>query len=108
MEEIVKQGTVFGPKLCCASTGKINEGLNKREVIYPGSAAEAVTFVDDINGNGSKEFVEAVMMNASRKESEKLWEFSTDKSKWMCIEGRKKDTEEISVEIKQGKIERTE
>ena len=107
VEEIVKQGTVFGPKLCCASTGKINEGLNKKEVIYPGSVAQAATFVDDINGNGRKEFVEAVMMNASRKEREKLWEFSTDKSKWMCIEGRKKDAEEISVEIKQGKIERT-
>ena len=31
VEEIVKQGTVFGPKLCCASTGKINSGLAEKE-----------------------------------------------------------------------------
>ena len=89
VEEIVKQGTVFGPKLCCASTGKINVGLKEREVIYPSVAIQAVTFVDDINGAGSKRFVQAVMMNCSEKEEEKLWEFSIDKTKFMCIKKQK-------------------
>ena len=107
VEEIVKQGTVFGPKLCCASTGKINSGLAEKEVLYPSVAIQAVTFVDDINGGGSKRFVQAVMTNCSRKEEEKLWEFSTDKSKWMCIANRKRKIEELEVDVKQGRIERT-
>ena len=107
VEEIVKQGTVFGPKLCCASTGKINNGLTEREVIYPSVATQAVTFVDDINGGGSKRFVQAVMMNCSKKEEEKLWEFSTEKSKWMCITNRKRKIDAIEVNVKQGRIERT-
>ena len=107
VEEIVKQGTVFGPKLCCASTGKINNGLAEQEVLYPSVAIQAVTFLDDINGGGSKRFVQAVMMNCSRKEDEKLWEFSTDKSKWMCIANRKRKIDEIEVDVKQGRIGRT-
>ena len=63
VREIVKQGTVFGPKLCCASTGKINDGLEEEEMLYPSVGIKAVTFVDDINGGGSKRFVSAVMVN---------------------------------------------
>ena len=49
VKEIVKQGTVYGPKLCCASTGKINEGIDVEEVVYPSVSVKAMTFVDDIN-----------------------------------------------------------
>merc|ERR1712072_849877 len=63
VDEIVKQGTVYGPKLCCASTGKVNEGLELEEVIYPDVSIQAVTFVDDINSNGGKAVVEGVMRN---------------------------------------------
>ena len=108
VKEIVKQGTVFGPKLCCATTGKVNEGLEEREYIYPSVSIQAVTFVDDINGGGSKKFTEAVMVNCSKKEDEKLWEFSKKKSNWMCMKNRKRDAENIEVEVKQGKLEQTQ
>ena len=107
VREIVKQGTVFGPKLCCASTGKVNEGLEVSEVIYPSVSVKAVTFVDDINGGGSKNFVQAVMANCRDKEVRKLWEFSKRKSNWMCIPNRKRIVESIDVEVKQGKLEKT-
>ena len=94
VKEIVRQGTVFGPKLCCASTGKINKDLDKQEVIYPSVVLQAVMFMDDIFGGGAKEFVEAVMKNCKVKEIEKLWEFSSEKSPWMCIRNRKKNIEE--------------
>ena len=48
-----------------------------------------------------------MMVSCQKKEVEKLWEFSLDKSKWMCIRNRKKEVEEIEVEIKQGKIGQT-
>ena len=38
-------------------------------------------------------------------EKEKLWEFSVDKSKWMCIKNNKSEAiEDIGVEVKQGMI----
>ena len=106
VKEIVKQGTVYGPKLCCGSTGKINEGIKEVEVIYPSVSVKAMAYVDDIAGGGSRNLVKAVMEQGREMESKKLWEFSVEKSKWMCIEGRKK-AEEINVEVAQGKVEKT-
>ena len=106
VEEIVKQGTIFGPKLCCGSTGKVNEGLEEQEVIFPTVIIKALAYVDDIIGGGGREFVKAVMEKCKKEEKEKLWEFSVKKSKWMCIT-RKKKVEDIDVEVTQGKLEKT-
>ena len=107
VKEIVKQGTVYGPKLCCASTGKINENLDKQETIYPSVSLQAVTFMDDIFSGGAKNFVQAVMTNCKRKEAEKLWEFSSKKSPWMCIKNGSRNVEDIEVEVTQGKLGKT-
>ena len=104
VHEIVKQGTVFGPKLCCGSTGKINEGLEEKEVIFPNVIIKALAYVDDLIGGGSRRFVSAVMSEGKKLEKEKLWEFSVEKSKWMC---NKQNAEEIEIEVAQGKIQRT-
>ena len=51
VKEIVKQGTVFGPRLCCASTGRVNDmGDPGRTIIYPNIEVGALAFVDDISG----------------------------------------------------------
>ena len=106
--EIVKQGTVFGPKLCCGSTGTINDGIEEEEIIFPTLSVKAVAYVDDIEGGGSKKMVKAVMENCAVKEKEKLWEFSVEKSKWMCIDKskNKREKENINVEVRQGKLEK--
>ena len=52
------------------------------------------------------EDVEEVMKECSRKEDEKMWEFSIEKSKWMCQSNGKKSIQDIDVEVKQGKIGR--
>ena len=107
VKEIVKQGTVYGPKLCCASTGKINENLDKQEMLYPSVSLQAVTFMDDIFSGGAKNFVQAVMTNCKIKEAEKLWEFSSKKSPWMCIKNGSRNVEDIEVEVTQGKLGKT-
>ena len=76
---------MFGPKLSCASTGKINHGLELNETIYPSVSIKAVTFVDDINGSGSRRFVQAVIGNCNVKEDQKLWEFSILISLTGCV-----------------------
>ena len=104
VREIVKQGTVYGPKLCCASTGKVNEGIMMEEVIYPNISIRALAYVDDVNSSGCKQVVEGVMKKCGEMEKEKMWEFSTEKSNWMCQKNRKRNVEEIDVEVAQGKI----
>ena len=106
VREVVKQGTVYGPKLCCASTGKVNKNLEVEEVVYPTVSVKALTYVDDINSNGRKQVVEAVMERCGELEKEKLWEFSTEKSNWMCQRNRKRNVEDIEVEVAQGKIKK--
>ena len=45
VRETVKQGTVYSPKLCCGSSGKVNVGLNVEKEVYPTVVVKAVTYV---------------------------------------------------------------
>ena len=45
---------------------------------------------------------------SKEKENKKLWEFSIDKSNWMCVRNRKKQVPAIEGEIRQGKVKQTE
>ena len=67
-----------------------------------------MTYMDDIEAGGSPKFVKAVMENCKQKELEKLWEFSKKKSKWMCIANRKRNIENLAVEVTQGVLDKTE
>ena len=103
--EMVKQGTVFGPKLCCVSTGKINKiGRKAKTVLSPNISIGAVTFVDDIGAIGSPDTVETVGKNCSAMEEEKGMEFSLPKTNWMCVKTGKEPKKDIKIEVKQGKI----
>ena len=108
VKEIVKQGTVFGPKLCCASTGKINEGNEMQTTVYPNVQVQALTFVDDIESLGSRNVVQGTISNCVKMEKEKLWEFSTDKSNWMCIQNGKEPVNNIDMSVKQGKLKKVD
>ena len=109
VKEIVKQGSVFGTKLCCSSTGKINQDDDNATLLYPNLYIKAITFVDDILRAGSSGEIRKTMEKCASLEEEKLWEFSTKKSNWMCQKySRTEEVEDMEVYIKQGKIGRTE
>ena len=108
VNEIVKQGSVFGTKLCCSSTGTINNEDVKNTVIYPTVQVKAPTFVDDLGSFGEGHVVKSVMERCPVMEKEKMWEFSIDKSKWMCLKNsRSEKVEEMDIEVKQGMIQQT-
>ena len=103
--EMVKQGTIFGPKLCCVSTGKINNiGKRAKTVLSPNILIGAVTFVDDIGAIGSPDTVETVGKNCAVMEEEKGMEFSLPKTNWMCVKTGKEEKQEIKIVVKQGEI----
>ena len=58
VEELVQQGTVFGPVLYCLNSAKVNEMKEKIVTqLSPHLCTEVLTFVDDILAAGSKEHI---------------------------------------------------
>ena len=81
VHEIVKQGTIFGPKLCSVATEKINGiGEEISTHITPELTIGAPVYVDDILGIGDCKTVENVIRNTRRLEEDKKFRFS--RKKW--------------------------
>ena len=75
-EEIVKQGTVWGPELCCISTDGINRIGENCESNTGKVAFGILGFMDDLFGLGSPNKVRKVIRNMRQLEIEKkiyLW-----------------------------------
>ena len=109
-KEIVKQGTIFGPKLCCVSTDKINKVGTNTPITYiaPNLYVECLIYVDDIGAAGNNETIKTVGENLVKMEENKKFLFSTKKSNVMIIKAGKEKTEEIDIEIKRGKLQETD
>ena len=89
VEEIVRQGTVFRPKLCCVSTQSVNDiGHSILSLITPEAGIGAPVYVDDVLGVGDVSTMEKVIDNTRKMEDMKKFKFSKKKSKYMvsvCI-----------------------
>ena len=106
VHEIVKQGTIFGPKLCSVATEKINGiGEEISTHITPELTIGAPVYVDDILGIGDCKTVEKLIRNSRRLEDKKF-RFSRKKIKYMVIKSGKGKIEEIKEPVKEGIIER--
>ena len=103
---IVRQGTVFGPKLCCIATQKINNGIEPiSTVLTPELAIGAPVYVDDILGIGGKETIERTIRNTRWLEEQKKFRFNRNKSKYMVINTGKGKKQEVHERVKDGQIE---
>lgn len=108
-KEIVKQGTVFGPQLCCVSTDQVNRiGMPPTTMITTTETIEALVFVDDIAAIGGKDTIEQAGSNMRRMEEEKKFTFNVGKTKYIKINTGKRGgkEEEPMVVLKRGKISR--
>ena len=95
VREIVKQGTVFGPKLCCISTEKVNSIQHVvSALLTPEMTIGAPVYVDDILGIGSLETVERVIRNTREMKVQKKLRFCKKKSKYMMINTGRDKTKE--------------
>ena len=109
VHDIVKQCTIFGPKLCSVVTEKINGiGEEISTHITPEITIGSPVYVDDILGIGNCKTVENVIRNTRRLEEDKKIRFSRKKYKYMVIKSGKGKIEEIKESVKEGIIERTD
>ena len=103
MHEIVKQGTIFGPKLCSVATENIN-GIGEEISTH-------ITPEPNILGKGDCKTVESVIINIRRLEEDKKFWFSRRKKNLhniMVIKSGKGKIEEIKELVKEGIIESTD
>ena len=107
MKELVRQGTIFGPVLCCVNSVKINE-VGERVVMYitPEISIGALAYVDDIMAAGSKDTVEKIGNKLRTMEKEKKYTFNNanGKSHYMIIKTRREKEEEVNIKVEKGKI----
>lgn len=110
VKRIVKQGTVYGPQLCCVSTAQINQiGEMPTTCVTAEIATNALVFVDDIGGMGEIETINVIGESLRKMEERKKYEFSKEKSKYIMIRtGKGKAEEEPKVKLSGGEMESTE
>ena len=105
---IVRQGTIPGPKLCVVNTDKINKtGRKCYTYIGPRIRIETLAFVDDLqNASTNINNIVDTAKNLATFEKTKGYTFSIDQKKTaILIAGKKKNkTYEINAEVKNGKI----
>ena len=103
IKEIVKQGTVYGPLLCCASSAKINE-LGEDLIVKYGNDVEIgmPVFMDDINATGGADDARKGVRKLRVMEVEKKTTFGLKKTVILVIGKGKK--EDINEEVQSGKV----
>ena len=109
IEELVRQGTVFGPLFCCASTAKVNDigepvkqNLGEVEVKMP-------VFMDDINSTTKDpENIEKAIRNCRRLEIEKKYTFGLTKTNFMVIDKDERIMIRVEETLQKGKVKEVE
>ena len=106
VKEMVKQGTIFGPIMCCAETytvnsiGEVNYRYGKINIGMP-------VFMDDITTAGKAEHIRKGINNCARMGKEKKISFGLKKTKYMIVKTGREE-EKINETVKAGRIQRTD
>ena len=109
VNNIVKQGTVFGPIMCCVNSQKVNNMEEKNiTLISPSLHVEAMSYVDDIMGAGRQEQIEVLGRNLRQMEIKKKYTFNNanGKSHYMIIKTGNDQEEDVEILVGKGKITR--
>ena len=107
---IVRQGTLSGPKLCGINTGKINKCNRKCRTNISNIGVEMCTFVDDINyATSKKDKLKKAVENLKSMEKYKGYTFNVGKEKTaiLIVDKKKKVDYNLDLYVKKGKIEST-
>ena len=71
VKEVVKQGTIFGPIICCAETSTVNSIGEEVKYRYGKINIGMPVFMDDIAMAGKAEHIRKGINNCARMEKEK-------------------------------------
>ena len=108
VKEVVKQGTIFGPIMCCAKTSTVNSIGEEVKYSYGKINIGMPVFMDDIATAGKAEHIRKGIKNCARMEKEKKISFGLKKTKYMIVKTGREEEEEINETVKAGRILRTD
>ena len=108
VKEVVKQGTIFGPIMCCAETSTVNSIGEEVKYRYGKINIGMPVFMDDIATAGKAEHIRKGISNCARMEREKKISFGLKKTKYMIVKTGREEEEEINETVKAGRIQRTD
>ena len=107
IEEVVKQGSIFGPTMCSDSIAKVNEVGEKVSYEYGSIIIGMSVYMDDISPAGGAEQVRKGIRNCARMEVEKKMKYGLKKTRYMIMKTGKEIEESITEKVKAGNIQRT-
>ena len=106
VKEVVKQGTIFGPIMCCAETSTVNSIGEEVKYRYGKINIGMPVFMDDIATAGNTEHIRKGINNCAKMENEKKISFGIKKTNNMIVKTGREE-EEINEIVKAGRIQRT-
>ena len=111
LKNIVRQGTVSGPDICCSSTGAVNRMGRKLITMYgPDIEIGAPVYVDDITIATDISMANNLVYNCGLLEDRKKMTVNTEPDKSGCLRisagGGQGEEEELTVGVRNGWIQR--
>ena len=85
VKEVVKQGTIFGPIMCCAETSTVNSIGAEVKYRYDKINIGMLVFMDDIATAGKGKHIKKGINNCGRMEKENNISFGLKKTKYMIV-----------------------
>ena len=79
--DVVKQGTVLGPQLCCVETDQINKIGENQEKAVGEQIVGILIFVDDVMSAGTADDIRKAIRNFSDMEQLKKFTYGLKKNK---------------------------
>ena len=105
--DIVKQGTVLGPTLCCVSIDQINNIGENQERCLGREVMAIVVFVDDVISAGSAGNGRKAIRNFKELEDLKKVTYGLKKTKYMVMNTGREEEEVITEEVGLGIVTKT-
>ena len=108
IEETVKQGTTYGPVMCCAATARMNDIGQKVCCKYGDTEIGMPVFIDNISAVGDAEEIRKGIGNCRKMETLKKFEYGLIKTKIMIARTGKGEVEQIQERVQQGTLLETD
>ncbi len=109
LEDIVRQGSVYGPQICISTMDRINF-VGKDIVTYygPSLPIRAAAFIDDVNGTGGGRVADNLISNCNIMEERKKMTFNNKNSKteYMVIGNFEEEPYTVTNQVKNGRIQK--
>ena len=106
--EVVKQGTVLGPTLCCVVTDQVNCIGEEQTGSIGNERIGILVFVDDVMSAGSAEDARRCIRSLGEMERKKKFTFGLKKTNYMVVDTGREAAEEIDEEVRSGKVPETD